>query len=127
MTTFLASTFLHGFNFQLGAVLLSLGFFTFVEDKFRSKLATKFNASIRARRRADDNFKHGEASFRIMMFNMLFVILSMVHLMYLGVMFDQSNVQAEGYNWTHTIAKWEQLGFFSHWFFAILFTLSFLF
>ena len=127
MTTFLASTFLHGFNFQLGAVLLSLGFFTYVEDRLRNKLATKFDASIRARRRPEDNFRHGEASFRVMLFNMLFVMLSMIHLMYLGVMFDQSDVQAEGYRWTHTIAKWNSLTFFSHWFMLLSLMLSFLF
>ena len=127
MTTFLASTFLHGFNFQLGAVLLSLGFFIYVEDRLRNKLATKFDASIRARRRPEDNFRHSEASFRVMLFNMLFVMLSMVHLMYLGVMFDQSDVQAEGYRWTHTIAKWDSLSFFSHWFMLLSLMLSFLF
>ena len=127
MTTFLASTFLHGFNFQLGAVLLSLGFFTYVEDRLRNKLAMKFDASIRAKRRAEDNFKHSEASFRVMLFNMLFVLFSMVHLMYLGVMFDQSEVQTEGYRWTHTIAKWESLSFFSHWFMLLSLLLSFLF
>ena len=96
MTTFLASTFLHGFNFQLGAVLLSLGFFTYVEDRLRNKLATKFDASIRARRRPEDNFRHGEASFRVMLFNMLFVMLNMTLLSCLGYIYNLIK-QEEGY------------------------------
>merc|ERR1712062_263567 len=64
MSTFFASTFLHGLNFQLGAVLLSLGFFSFVEDKFRSRLSLMFDASIGARRDDNDQYRrHREASF----------------------------------------------------------------
>ena len=127
MTTFLTSALLHGFNFKIWAVLLSLGLFAYVEEILRDKLAAIFDASIRARRRPEDNFRHGESSFRVMLFNMLFVMLSMIHLMYLGVMFDQSDVQAEGYRWTHTIAKWNSLSFFSHWFMLLSLMLSFLF
>ena len=127
MTTFLTSALLHGFNFKIWAVLLSLGLFAYVEEILRDKLAAIFDASICARRRPEDNFRHGESSFRVMLFNMLFVMLSMIHLMYLGVMFDQSDVQAEGYRWTHTIAKWNSLSFFSHWFMLLSLMLSFLF
>jgi porcupine-like protein len=125
MTTFLASTFLHGFNFQLGAVLLSLGFFSYVDNKLRSRLALIFDASVTARKSPHDNFKYKEASFPVMIANFGFGILTCVHLMYLGVMFDQQDLQTEGYRWQHTIAKWESLGFFSHWIMAGTFLLSF--
>ena len=69
MTTFLASTFLHGFNFQLGSVLLSLGFFTFIEDKIRSRLATIFNASIGARKGAPNQYLYQEGSFPVLLAN----------------------------------------------------------
>ena len=121
MTTFFASTFLHGLNFQLGAVLLSLGFFSFVEDKFRSRLSIIFDASIGARRNSNQNYTHQEGSFIVMLVNSGFGILTVIHLMYTGVMFDQSDLQSEGYHWTHTIAKWESLGFFSHWVIGIMF------
>jgi len=128
MSTFFASTFLHGLNFQLGAVLLSLGFFSFVEDKFRSRLSLMFDASIGARRDDNDQYRrHREASFMVMLINTGFGIFTVGHLMYLGVMFDQSDIQAEGYHWTHTIAKWNDLGFFSHVVFAVLFIFSFIF
>ena len=126
MSTFFASTFLHGLNFQLGAVLMSLGFFSYVESKFRSKISALFDASLVARRHPKDNFKHQEGSFMVMLINCGFGVLTVIHLMYLGVMFDQSDLQTEGYRWTHTIAKWQALGFFSHIFMAIMFVLSFI-
>ena len=132
MTTFFASTFLHGLNFQLGAVLLSLGFFSFVEDKFRSRLSIIFDASIGARRNSNQNYTHQEGSFIVMLVNSGFGILTVIHLIYLktGVMFDQSDLQSEGYHWnytiekkrlTYTIAKWKSLGFFSHRVIGIMF------
>ena len=51
--TYGVSALLHGLNFQLGAVLLSLGFYTYVEHGTRHKLAAAFNASIAARRCPD--------------------------------------------------------------------------
>ena len=126
MSTFFASTFLHGLNFQLGAVLMSLGFFSYVENKFRSRISALFDASLVARRHPKDNFKHQEGSFMVMLINGGFGVLTVIHLMYLGVMFDQSDLQTEGYRWTHTIAKWQALGFFSHIFMAIMFVLSFI-
>lgn len=44
------SFFLQGINFQLAAVLLSLGFYTYTEFVLRQKLATVFSACIAARR-----------------------------------------------------------------------------
>ena len=96
MTTFLASALLHGFNFKIWAVLLSLGLFAYVEEILRDKLAAIFDASIRARRRPEDNFRHGESSFRVMLFNMLFVMLNMTLLGYLGYIYNLIE-QAEGY------------------------------
>ena len=121
MTTFFASTFLHGLNFQLGAVLLSLGFFSFVEDKFRSRLSIIFDASIGARRNSNQNYTHQEGSFIVMLVNSGFGILTVIHLMYL-----YTDLQAEGYHWTDAIAKWKSLGFFSHWVIAIMFILSYI-
>jgi porcupine-like protein len=58
--------------------------------------------------------------------NLAFGILTVVHLMYLGVMFDQSDTQEEGYVWTHTVEKWQSLGFFSHYFALFALGLNFL-
>ena len=43
------SALFHGLNFQLAAVLLSLGLYTYVEFTLRSKLASIFDACILAR------------------------------------------------------------------------------
>ena len=58
LSTFFASTFLHGLNFQLGAVLLTLGVLTFVEAKIRQKLADLFNASIAARKNTTNVYRY---------------------------------------------------------------------
>ncbi|KAG7201962.1 hypothetical protein KM043_004665 [Ampulex compressa] len=89
--TYLTSALLHGLNFQLAAVLLSLGFYTYIEFQIRTMLATIFNACIASK---------GLAVF---------------HLTYLGLMFDTSELQETGYSYYHTIEKWSQLGFASHW------------
>ncbi len=69
-------------------------------------------------------YRHKEGNFVVMLANMGFGLLAIVHLMYLGVMFDQSNLQEEGYNWRHTMEKWDQLGFFSHIYNLVAFTIA---
>jgi len=114
--TYIASTLLHGLSGQLAAVLLSLGFYTWVEHSIREKLSNIMDASIGARREADCRRKHREGSAWVILVNLLFGLLSMFHLAYLGVMFDQSSPdQVTGYSWSHTMAKWKILDFTSHW------------
>ena len=55
--TYLASTLLHGLSGQLAAVLLSLGFYTWVEHSLRDKLSNIMDASIGARRETDSRKK----------------------------------------------------------------------
>jgi len=114
--TYVASTLLHGLSGQLAAVLLSLGFYTWVEHSLREKLSNIMDASIGARRETDCRKKHREGSAWVILVNLLFGLLSMFHLAYLGVMFDQSSPeQVTGYSWSHTMAKWKRLDFTSHW------------
>lgn len=47
--TYSMSALFHGLNFQLAAVLLSLGFYTYVEHSLRYKLSSAFDACILAR------------------------------------------------------------------------------
>ncbi|XP_075937877.1 protein-serine O-palmitoleoyltransferase porcupine-like isoform X2 [Anarhichas minor] len=49
LVTYTASALLHGLSFHLGAVLLSLGFITYVEHVLRKKLASIFSACILSR------------------------------------------------------------------------------
>jgi len=116
LMTYLASTLLHGLSGQLAAVLLSLGFYTWVEHSLRDKLSNIMDASIGARRETDSRKKHREGSAWVILVNLLFGLLSMFHLAYLGVMFDQSSPeQVTGYSWSHTLDKWRRLDYTSHW------------
>ena len=135
---------------QLAAVLLSLGVYTWVEHSLRDKLARILDASIGARKEVEGRRKvifppilitlfhysivtvqHREGSAWVILVNLIFGLLAMFHLAYLGVMFDQSSPEqvypnkqkidldsfpkATGYSWWHTVAKWRRLDFTSHY------------
>ncbi|KAM4610802.1 protein-serine O-palmitoleoyltransferase porcupine-like isoform 1-T5 [Polymixia lowei] len=117
LVTYTASALLHGLSFHLGAVLLSLGFITYVEHVLRKKLAAIFSACILSRHcNSDCNHQH-KKEYWVMMLNVLFSVLAIFHLTYLGSMFDDVDNQAveEGYVANHTIQKWSELNWSSHW------------
>merc|ERR1712203_52849 len=91
LATYVASTLLHGLSGQLAAVLLSLGVYTWVEHSLRDKLARILDASIGARKEVEGRRKHREGSSWVILVNLIFGLLTMFHLAYLGVMFDQSS------------------------------------
>ncbi|GIY77985.1 protein-serine O-palmitoleoyltransferase porcupine [Caerostris darwini] len=117
LLTYAASSLLHGLNFQLAAVLLSLGFYTYIEHVFRKKLADIFKACILARKcKSDCDHIFKSDHMYVRMVNIGFGLLAMFHLAYLGVMFDSSSsIEEEGYNMSHTLEKWSELDFASHW------------
>ncbi|XP_023705139.1 protein-serine O-palmitoleoyltransferase porcupine isoform X2 [Cryptotermes secundus] len=117
LSTYAVSSLLHGLNFQLVAVLLSLGAYTYVEYVLRQKLATVFGACIQVRPcRRDCSHRNKEKRLTVVLGNMGLGLVAMFHLSYLGVMFDMSSkLQEEGYNYAHTLAKWSVLGYASHW------------
>lgn len=51
----------------------------------------------------------------VFMTNLMFSFGAIFHLAYLGLMFDTSDLQETGYSYNHTINKWAELGFASHW------------
>jgi len=121
LMTYLASTVLHGLTGQIAAVLFSLGAYTWVEHSLRNKLSNIMDASIAARRDTDTRKRHREGSSWVILVNLVFGLLTMFHLAYLGVMFDQSSPeQVTGYSWSHTLSKWRRLDFTSHWVVAIM-------
>uniref|UniRef100_A0A3Q2D047 Porcupine O-acyltransferase n=1 Tax=Cyprinodon variegatus TaxID=28743 RepID=A0A3Q2D047_CYPVA len=81
MVTCIASALLHGLSFHLGAVLISLGFITYVEHVLRKRLAAVFNACLLSRK-CQPNCNH-------------------------------QNKKDEITN--HTIQKWSELSWTSHW------------
>ena len=58
LLTFVVSSFLHGFNFQLTAVLLSLGFYAYAESRLRAKLAKWLDACVESRQCKECEHKH---------------------------------------------------------------------
>ena len=47
--------------------------------------------------------------------NLMFGLFAMFHLAYLGVMFGASPESTAGYSWSHTLAKWRNLNYTSHY------------
>lgn len=116
--TYLISSLLHGLNFQLAAVLLSLGFYTYVEFQLRAMFTDTFDACVASKQCTKQRCTHKYNSYNcwwVFMTNLMFSGLAMFHLAYLGLMFDMSELQETGYSYSHTINKWAELGFASHW------------
>ncbi|XP_054465122.1 protein-serine O-palmitoleoyltransferase porcupine-like [Anoplopoma fimbria] len=118
LVTYTASALLHGLSFHLGAVLLSLGFITYVEHVLRKKLASIFSACILSRPCTSDCSHQHKKEYWVMLLNLVFSFLAIFHLTYLGSMFDpgvdEQDVE-EGYAAIHTIQRWSELNWASHW------------
>ena len=91
LLTYVVSTLLHGLSGQLALVLLSIGLYTWVEHGLREKLSNILDASVGARREVEGRRRWREGSAAVILANLLFGLLAMFHLAYLGVMFDQSS------------------------------------
>lgn len=121
LLTYLISSSLHGLNFQLAAVLLSIGVFTFVEYRFRSVLAEILDACVAASkcnldatRSCTKGHENTSALIWVKMINFAFGILTVVLLAYLGVLLDTSIDQSNGFSWEQILKKWIDLKFFGH-------------
>ncbi|XP_011553761.3 protein-serine O-palmitoleoyltransferase porcupine [Plutella xylostella] len=125
LVTYTMSSVLHGFNFQLSAVLLSIGTFSFVEYNFRVKVAAALEVCCLANPCIKQcNHKYRKGSFLTLFVNFLFGLITVTHLAYLGVMFEASfSLQESGYSYLHTLSKWENLNYFSHGFVAFLYVI----
>ena len=113
--TYVASAMLHGLSFHLACILLSLAFYTYVEHVLRKKLSLIFNCpSIQARPKSSDDTTN--ASVWTHLFNFTWILINIMHLAYLGSMFQDENDESGsgGYSSHYTLAKWSQLGYASH-------------
>lgn len=123
LITYAVSSLLHGLNFQFSAVLLSIGTFSYVEYNFRSKVASALEVCCLANpcvKQCDHKYKKN--SLLAVITNALFSFMTIIHLAYLGVMFEASfSVQESGYSYYHTISKWENLNYFSHGFVVFMY------
>ncbi|XP_072537945.1 porcupine O-acyltransferase like [Salminus brasiliensis] len=115
LVTYTASALLHGLSFHLGAVLLSLGFITYVEHVLRKRLAAIFSACILSKRCSSDCHHQNKKAVWVYVTNLFFSALSIFHLTYLGSLFDLDAEDEKGYMASHTIQKWSELNWASHW------------
>ncbi|KAG6463425.1 protein-serine O-palmitoleoyltransferase porcupine [Manduca sexta] len=124
-TTYAVSSLLHGVNFQFSAVLLSIGTFSYIEYNLRYKVASALEVCCLAHPCIKQcEHKHKKNSVLAIITNAVFSIITIIHLAYLGVMFEASfSVQESGYSYFHTISKWENLNYFSHGFAAFMYVI----
>ncbi|KAK3102736.1 hypothetical protein FSP39_013537 [Pinctada imbricata] len=104
-----------GLNFQLAAVLFSLGFYSYVEYVFREKLSRIYSACLLSKSCTEPcEHQYKSTNPYVIITNLGFGLLSVFHLAYLGLMFDSSESAQEGYTMSHTLEKWSNLGYLSH-------------
>ncbi|AWP10363.1 putative protein-cysteine N-palmitoyltransferase porcupine [Scophthalmus maximus] len=118
MVTYTACAFLHGLSFHLGAVLMSLGFITYIEHVLRKRLADVFNACVLSKRCQPNCSHRHKQELWVYVVNFTFGALAVVHLTYLGSVFNSSvdyMEQEEDDATHHTIQKWSELSWTSHW------------
>nr|XP_018900242.1 PREDICTED: protein-serine O-palmitoleoyltransferase porcupine [Bemisia tabaci] len=115
LATYVVSASLHGFNFRLAGILISLGFYSYVEYIFRKKLSIKWNACISAKPCPTycEKHEHTERKIAVKFFNTLFTFLNIFHLVYLGILLD-FNTDKEQYNSMETFNDWKDLNYISH-------------
>uniref|UniRef100_A0A8C5HCW0 Protein-serine O-palmitoleoyltransferase porcupine-like n=1 Tax=Gouania willdenowi TaxID=441366 RepID=A0A8C5HCW0_GOUWI len=110
LVTYTASALLHGLSFHLGAVLLSLGFITYVEHVLRKKLSAIFNACILSRPCTSDcSHRHKK----------VFHCCSKPHCSIFSWSLYSTWSGFKGfklsYTAIHTIQRWSELNWASHW------------
>ncbi|XP_061574343.1 protein-serine O-palmitoleoyltransferase porcupine-like [Cololabis saira] len=118
LVTYSASALLHGLSFHLGAVLLSLGLISYVEHAARKRLADVFSACIQSRPCSPGCSHRHRQGLWVMLVNLVFGLLVVFHLTYLGSMFDPGTNEQEveeGYAAVHTIQRWQELDWAGHW------------
>ncbi|KAL1020996.1 hypothetical protein UPYG_G00007400 [Umbra pygmaea] len=119
LVTYTASALLHGLSFHLAAVLLSLGFITYIEHVLRKRLAAIFNACVLSKKCLPNCTHKNKKGVRVYIINVAFSALAVLHLTYLGSLFNSSvdymDDNDEGDVANHTIQKWSELSWASHW------------
>lgn len=118
IVTYAASALLHGLSFHLAAVLLSLGFITYIEHVLRKRLSVIFDACILSKKCQPGCSHRHSMNLWVRLLNLLFGALAIFHLAYLGSLFDMDaddSVEEQGYGMSYTIHKWSELSWASHW------------
>ncbi|MCJ8734901.1 hypothetical protein PDJAM_G00240680 [Pangasius djambal] len=118
LITYTTSTLLHGLSFHIAAVLFTLAFMTYIEYELRKRLSIIFNACVLSKR-CPSHCKHqNKKAFWVYFINGAFSVLAVLHLTYLASVFgssaDDLDSDEDGMA-SHTIHKWSELSWTSHW------------
>uniref|UniRef100_A0A3P9KUK9 Porcupine O-acyltransferase n=1 Tax=Oryzias latipes TaxID=8090 RepID=A0A3P9KUK9_ORYLA len=105
MLTYAACALLHGLSFHLGAVLISLGFITYIEHALRKRLAVIFNACVLSKK-CYPSCKHKNKKVTYSK-----QYKGDVHTNY----FKHESFLANDEITHHTVQKWSELSWTSHW------------
>lgn len=117
------SASLHGLNFQLAAVLLSIGLFSFVEYRLRNVLAEILDACVMVTKCRTDlngncaskNHKNTTSCYWVKLINLSFSIFAIILLAYLGILMETSmDLTSKGFSLHKHLQKWIDLNFFGH-------------
>ncbi|XP_041037348.1 protein-serine O-palmitoleoyltransferase porcupine-like, partial [Carcharodon carcharias] len=84
----------------------------------RKKLASIFSACVLSKRCLHTCSHRNKSNFLVHLINLLFGLLSVFYLTYLGSFFDidvEEEVEEEGYSMIFTIQKWQELSWAGHW------------
>ena len=118
LATFLFSAFLHGLNFDITLVLLSLGAFSYMQIVFQKILSEYFDACIKILPCKSCSHKYKAKHVVSLFFNTNFLLLNILHLAYLGSVMDVISIKKTLYD---TFLEWDVLHFISHHIFLVLF------
>uniref|UniRef100_A0A8C5PH84 Protein-serine O-palmitoleoyltransferase porcupine n=1 Tax=Leptobrachium leishanense TaxID=445787 RepID=A0A8C5PH84_9ANUR len=117
IVTYAASALLHRVPFHihpLPAVTSSRSCLSVL----RKRLAEIFSACVLSKRCPPNCSHRNQRGVLVILTNLVFGFLAIVHLTYLGSLFDSETddaVEEEGYGMSHTIQKWSELGWTGHW------------
>uniref|UniRef100_A0AC35FLW0 Uncharacterized protein n=1 Tax=Panagrolaimus sp. PS1159 TaxID=55785 RepID=A0AC35FLW0_9BILA len=128
--TFLTSALMHGVNFQIAAVLISLGLFGIAENAFRRRLAHRLNLCVKSRDCVHCSHKNGNSKAATVItrcINFVFTISNIILLIYLGMPFDNDETAQIGYSMQHTLGHWKKWYFIGHLYSLFLLLTSFVF
>lgn len=120
LITYLMSSWLHGIKFHIWAVLLSLGFFNWIEHSLRGKLARHLDACILSRD-CNGKCKHSASSIIVEPINLFFRVIAIAQLAYLGYIFHGDTDQAD---FRTAINSWSEIHFYGHYLALFIFALS---
>lgn len=131
-TTYLVSSLLHGLERRLSAVLLSLAAYTYVEHQMRTKLASKFPNKFSYY--AKNKYPHHDSktylsslnqnNWYFWSINIMFTILNIIHLAYLGSIVDMSVGNSYSITYQESFAPWSRVSYFSHFIMLFMFFIS---